>query len=171
MWNMEQPTSDLIERLKQLEHQQVQLQRAHRRLKLMTGGVALVAGALVLMAQAAPPQIKSVEAQEFVLMGSDGKVRGAMGITSDGAVGLNFNDASGQTRVTLDLAANGSPGLDFYDQTGKERATFALGPAGTPGLGLYDPSGKLRTSLDIPAHETPGLAFYHSDGRPGWGAP
>ena len=93
MWNMEQPTGDLIERLRQLEHQQAQLQRAHRRLKLMTGGVVLVAGALVLMAQAAPQQIKSVEAQEFVLIGSDGKVRGAMGITSDGAVGLNFSDA------------------------------------------------------------------------------
>src|ERR1700688_1831830 len=144
MWNMEQPTGELIERLRQLEHQQVQLQRAHRRLKLMTGGAVLVAGALALMAQAAPQQIKSVAAQEFVLIGSDGKVRGAMGITSDGAVGLSFNDASGQTRVTLDLAANGSPGLDFYDQTGKERATLALGTAGTPGLGLYDPSGKLR---------------------------
>ena len=110
-------------------------------------------------------------AEQFVLVGPDGKVRGAMGITPDGAVGLNLDDVKGQTRITLDVAPNGSPGLDFYDPQGKLRATFALGPTGTPGLGLYDANGKLRTSLDVPAANTPGLAFYHESGKPAWGAP
>jgi hypothetical protein len=109
--------------------------------------------------------------EQFVLLGPDGKVRGAMGITPDGAVGLNLDDVKGQTRITLDVAPNGSPGLDFYDPQGKLRATFALGPTGTPGLGLYDANGKLRTSLDVPAANTPGLAFYHESGKPAWGAP
>jgi hypothetical protein len=166
---MEHTVGELIERLARLEHREAALRRANGRLQTLTGAFLLLFGVVVLMGQTAP--VRSLEADQFLLRGSDGKVRGAMGIGDNGTVGIQLNDAKGQTRITMDLAADGSPGLDFYDQTGKLRATFALGPAGTPGLGLYDPSGKLRTSLDVPAHETPGLAFYHRDGKPAWGAP
>ena len=168
---MERSTGELIERITRLEHQQHEFRRANRRLRLMTGALTLCTGALVLMGQVSPVPGRSVEAQQFVLRGSDGKVRGAMGIADDGTVGINLNDLKGQSRITVDLAADGSPGLDLYDQNGKMRATLALGPAGTPGLGFYDPTGKLRTSLDVPAHETPGLAFYHRNGKPAWGVP
>jgi hypothetical protein len=168
---MEQPAGELIERITWLEQQQNELRIANRRLRLMMGTLILLTGAIVVMGQTASVPSRSVEAEQFVLRDSDGKVRGAMGIGSDGAVGINLNDVKGQSRITVDLAADGTPGLDFYDQNGKMRATLALASAGTPGLGLYDPSGKLRASLDVPAHETPGLAFYHRDGRPAWGAP
>ncbi len=118
-----------------------------------------------------PRVAESLDARQFVLHDSSGKVRGALGLTDDGAVGLNLVDAKDKTRMTLDIPSNGTPGLDFFDQDGKLRATFALGPDGTPGLGLYDPEGHLRTSLDVPASKTPGLAFYHQDGKPAWGAP
>jgi hypothetical protein len=168
---MEQSSGELIERLKCLERRQTELQRSNRRLGSLTGALLFMTGALVLMAQTGTRQPQSLEAEQFVLRGSDGKVRGAMGITPDGAVGLNLADVKGQTRITLDVAADGSPGLDFYDPQAKLRATFALGPTGTPGLGLYDASGRLRTSLDVPASNTPGLAFYHEGGKPAWGAP
>ena len=171
MMNMEQSSGELIERLKCLERKQADLQRTNRRLGSVTGALLLMTGALVLMGQTGTRQPQSLEAEQFVLVGPDGKVRGAMGITPDGAVGLNLDDGKGQTRITLDVAPNGSPGLDFYDPQGKLRATFALGPTGTPGLGLYDANGKLRTSLDVPAANTPGLAFYHESGKPAWGAP
>jgi hypothetical protein len=171
MKSMEQSSEELIERLKCLERRQAELQRTNRRLGSVTGAMLLMTGALVLMGQTGTRQPQSLEAEQFVLRGSDGKVRGTMGIAPDGAVGLNLNDVKGQTRITLDLAADGSPGLDFYDRRSKLRATFALGPTGTPGLGLYDDSGKLRTSLDVPAVNTPGLAFYHEGGKPAWGAP
>jgi len=109
---MEQSSGELIERLKSLERRQVQLQRANRRLGSVTGAMLLVTGAVVLMGLTGP-QPRSLEAEQFVLRASDGKVRGAMGITPDGAVGLNLADDKGQTRITLDLAANGAPGLDF----------------------------------------------------------
>jgi len=171
MMNMEQSSSELIERLECLERKQADLQRTNRRLGSVTGALLLMTGALVLMGQTGTRQAQSLEAQQFVLLGSDGKMRGAIGITPDGAVGLNLDDVNGQTRVTLDVAPNGSPGLDFYDPQGKLRATFALGPTGTPGLGLYDANGKLRSSLDVPAANTPGLAFYQENGKPAWGAP
>lgn len=168
---MEQSMGDLIGRLSRLELEQAKLQRSNKRLRLMTGGLMLLCGALITMAQTNSAVPESLEAQQFVLRDSAGKVRGAMSVLSDGAVGLNFDDSKGHTRLTMDLAANGTPGLDFFDQDGKLRATLAMGPAGEPGLGLYGNNGHLRTSLDIPAAQTPGLAFYHQDGKPSWGAP
>ena len=168
---MEQSSGELIERLKFLERRQAELRRINRRLGSLAGALLLLSGALLVMAQTGTRQPQSLEAEQCVLRGSDGKVRGTMGITPDGAVGFSLADVKGQTRITLDVESHGSPGLDFYDSQGRLRATLALGPTGTPGFGLYDVSGKLRTSLDVPAPNTPGLAFYHEDGKPAWGVP
>jgi hypothetical protein len=168
---MEQSTVDLIERVSRLELRQARLQRSNKHLRWATGALMLVCGALFTMAQTSATTPDTVEAQQFLLRDSGGKLRGSMGVLSDGAVGLNLSDANGRTRVTLDLASNGTPGVDLYDQGGKERATIALGDAGEPGIGLYGPDGHLRTSLDIPKANTPGLSFYHDNGKPAWGAP
>jgi hypothetical protein len=165
------PTDEIIERVARLERQQAELQRSNHCLRVLTGGLAILAGAMLLMAETGPTSNRTVSAEHFVLQASDGTVRGAWGIADDGAVGLNLNDASGRTRLTLDLAKDGAPGLDLYDQNDQIRATLSLGPHGTPGFGLYDPNGKLRTAIDIPAAQTPGLAFYHQNGTPAWGVP
>ncbi|HEY2533751.1 MAG TPA: hypothetical protein VGJ20_38485 [Xanthobacteraceae bacterium] len=168
---MEQSTGDLIARLSRLELQQAKLQRSNKHLRLMTGGLLLLCGALVTMAETSSAVPDTLQAQQILLRDSTGKLRGAIGVMPDGAVGLNFEDPAGRTRLTVDLASSGTPGVDLFDQDGKMRLTIALGPAGDPGIGLYDPNGHLRTSLDVPAAQTPGLSFYHSDGKPGWGAP
>ena len=168
---MDQSTGDLIKRLSRLESQQASLHRSNRHLRMMTGAMMLLCGAVIAMGQTSSVVPDTVEAQQFLLRDSSGKLRGSMGVLSDGAVGLNLSDPSGRTRVTVDLASNGTPGVDLYDQDGKERATMALGDAGEPGVGLYGPDGHLRTSLDIPKKDTPGLSFYHDNGKPAWGAP
>jgi hypothetical protein len=168
---MEQSTGELIGRLSRLELQQAKLQRSNKHLRLMTGALMLLCGALFTMAETSSVVPDTLEAQQFLLRDSAGKLRGAMGVTSDGAVGLNLEDPAGRTRVTVDLAADGTPGLDLYDQDGKIRATMALGDDGDPGVGLYGAKGHLRTSLDVPAAKTPGLAFYKDDGKPAWGVP
>jgi len=168
---MDESTGELLKRLSRLESQQAKLQRSNRRLRMMTGAVALLCGALITMAQTSSAVPDTVEAQQFLLRDSSGKLRGSMGVLPDGAAGLNLSDADGRTRVTVDLAANGTPGVDLYDQNGKVRATMALGDDGDPGVGLYGAKGHLRTSLDVPAAKTPGLAFYKDDGKPAWGVP
>lgn len=168
---IEQPAGELSERLRRLEHQQAKLQRSNKYLRLMTGGLLLLCGALVTMAETSSAVPETLQAQQFLVRDSTGKLRGAIGVMPDGAVGLNFEDPAGRTRLTVDLASSGTPGVDLYDQDGRMRVTIALGPAGDPGIGLYGPNGHLRTSLDVPAAQTPGLSFYDSDGRPGWGAP
>ena len=168
---MDQSTGELIERLSRLESQQAKLQRSNKHMRIMTGAMLLVCGALFTMAQTSSAVPDTVEAQQFLLRDSTGKLRGAMGVLPDGAVGLNLSDPNGRTRITVDLASNGTPGVDLYDQDGKVRATMALGDAGQPGLGLYGPNGHLRTSLDVPGAKTAGLAFYKDDGQPAWGVP
>ncbi len=168
---MDQSTGELLKRLSRLESEQAKLQRSNNHLRLAIGAVVLLCGGLLTMAATNSAVPETVEAQQFLLRDSSGKLRGAMGVLSDGAVGFNLSDPSGRTRLTVDLAANGTPGLDLYDQDGKIRATMALGDAGDPGLGLYGPNGHLRTSLDVPAGKTPGLAFYKDDGKPAWGVP
>jgi hypothetical protein len=158
-------------RLFRLEVKLAAIQRSNRRLRFMIGALLLAGGALITMAQAGSGVSETVEARQFVLRDSDGKVRAAFGTSPDGAVGLSLNDASGRPRLTLDVEKSGSPGLDLYDQDGRRRAMIALGQEGTPGVGLYDAAGKLRTSLDVPAANTPGLAFYHRNGKPSWGVP
>jgi hypothetical protein len=167
---MHQSTGELIDRLSKLESQQAKLQRSNKHLRMMTGAMLLLCGALFTMAETSTVT-DTVEAQQFLLRDSSGKLRGSMGVLSDGAVGLNLSDPTGRTRVTIDLASNGTPGVDLYDQNGKERATMALGDAGEPGVGLYGPDGHLRTALDVPKKDTPGLSFYHDNGKPAWGAP
>lgn len=168
---MEETTGELIERLTRLEQRQAELQRSNRRLQIAAGAVMLTACAFVTMAQTTNTVGQSVDAQQFVLHDSKGKIRGGMGVMPDGSVGFDLEDINGRSRVTVDLTASGIPGIDLYDQDGRLRATLALGPQGTPGLGLYGADGKLRTSLDIPAAKTPGLTFYHTDGKPSWGVP
>src|SRR5580658_6563126 len=167
---MDQSTGALIERLSRLESQQAKLLRSNKHLRMTTGAMLLLCGALFTMAQTSTVT-DTVEAQQFLLRDGTGKLRGSMGVLSDGAVGLNLSDPNGRTRITVDLASNGTPGVDLYDQNGKVRATMALGDDGDPGVGLYGAKGHLRTSLDVPAGKTPGLAFYKDDGQPAWGVP
>jgi hypothetical protein len=115
---MEQSTGDLIGRLSRLELEQAKLKRSNKRLRLMTGALMLISGALITMAQTNSAVPDTLEAQQFLLRDSAGNMRGAIGVLSDGAVGLNFNDSKGRTRLTIDLASNGSPGLDLFDQDG-----------------------------------------------------
>ncbi len=168
---MEQSTGELLERLSRLEIQQARLQRSNRFLRMIMGGLVLLCGALFTMAETSSTVPDTLEAQQFLLRDSSGKLRAAMGVTSDGAVGINLDDGTGRTRLTVDLAANGAPGVDLYDQSGLRRMTIALGSAGEPGIGLYGPHGNLRASFEVPKADTPGLSFYRENGKPAWGAP
>ena len=119
--------NDLIGRLSRLELQQAKLQRSNKLLRLMTSVLMLLCGALITMGQTNSAIPDTLQAQQFVLRDSSGNVRGAMGITSDGAVGLNFEDSKGHTRVTLDLAANGTPGFGLFRSGWQAARDFRAG--------------------------------------------
>jgi hypothetical protein len=167
---MESSAEKIVRRVCRLELKLAELQRSNRRLRQTIGAIVLCGGALIVMAQASSRISDSIEARQFVLRDSSGRVRAALGTSPEGAVGLNLDDASGRTLLNLDVDGNGSPGLDLYDQSGKRRAIIAVSRQGMPGVGLYDANGRLSTSLDTPAVNTPGLAFF-DNGKPSWGVP
>jgi hypothetical protein len=167
---MESSEDRIVRQLCRLELKLAELQRSNRRSRQTIGALVLCGGALIAMAQASSGISDSIEARQFVLRDSSGRVRAALGSNPEGAVGLNLDDSSGRTLLTLDVDGSGSPGLDLYDQGGRRRAIVAVSHQGTPGVGLYDSNGRLSTSLDTPAANTPGLAFYNN-GKPSWGVP
>jgi hypothetical protein len=61
------------------------------------------------MAQASPNSSETVEARQFVLRDGSGNVRAVLGVSPEGAVGLNLDDTTGRTRLTLDVDYAGSP--------------------------------------------------------------
>jgi hypothetical protein len=168
---MEGCTDKISRRLCQMELKLAELQRSNRQLRKTLGALVLFGGALIGMAQAGSGISDSLEARQFVLRDSSGRVRAELGANPDGAVGLNLDDANGRTLATFVVDGKGSPGLDLYDQSGMRRAMIAVAPQGTPGVGLYDANGRLRTSLDSPAANAPGLAFYNNNGKPTWRMP
>jgi hypothetical protein len=115
---MDGSADKIVRRLSQMELKLTAMQGSNRRLRHMIGALVLCGGALVAMAQAGSGISDSIEARQFVLRDSSGRVRAALGSSREGAVGLNLDDASGRTLLTLDVDGNGSPGLDLYDIKG-----------------------------------------------------
>jgi hypothetical protein len=107
---------------------------------------------------------KTIEADEFVLRDTNGKVRIMLGSFPDG-VGLKLADTSGAVRMWVGMSERlgGDPVLTFADregwyatlvgsQSGAELALNGSGP--TPGVGLYARKDGSR-----------GIELFHSGGR------
>lgn len=117
------------ERLEKLEKQ-------NRRLKRAGLVVMVLAGATLLIGQA-KPQWK-VEAERFVLMDANGKVRAELGMAVHGPH-LAFYDEAGTRRAVLGIVQKG-PGLFFLDTTQKRRVAMGLAEKG-PVLFFFDEDG------------------------------
>ena len=135
------------------------------RLGLALGATALVAlfGAGAL--GAAPPEKRTLEAQEFVLKDAEGRTRAVLGVLPDGAADLSLLDDAGKAKAWLRVTTEGAASLrlvdrnekggilldfgradtatlNFVDRTGRPRASMLLAPDGSPGLRLADEGGK-----------------------------
>jgi len=101
--------------------------------------VAVVAIAYAAGKTSAPEVIR---ARRFEAVDPEGRVRGLMGMGSDG----------------------GSPVLALIDEKGKQRALLSLDPDGNPNLGLYDEKGTMRAVLSLAADGSPGLLLRDEKG-------
>ena len=95
-----------------------QLQRENRSLKRIGLIVLVLMGAGFLMGQSGSPG--TVEAESFVLKGSDGSVRAKMD-TKDGSTELLLYNASGQPRVTIKVDEGGET-FDMDNDSGEPLA-------------------------------------------------
>jgi hypothetical protein len=106
--------SDTTRDLDALEQRLETLETQNRRIK--RGGIAvlLLAGAGLLMGQAAPGKV-TLEAQRIVIVDQDGKARASLGVNERGVAGLTLLDVAGEQRALLALARDGSPALRLSD--------------------------------------------------------
>jgi hypothetical protein len=96
-------------------HRMDQLQRENRSLKRIGLIVLVLIGAGFLMGQSG--STRTVEAESFVLKGSDGSIRAKMD-TKDGSTELLLYNASGQPRVTIKVDEGGET-LDMNNDSGE----------------------------------------------------
>jgi hypothetical protein len=109
--------------------------------------------------------LKSVIAEQFVLVDSRGEHRATLSLEADGGPALALNDASGRARVAIRLGADGAPSVVLYDPIGRRRLEVALKPDGATGLGLYDETGEGRAELVVSASGAPSLSLYGANGK------
>ncbi len=113
---MDQPTMEtLARRLDKVE-------RENRRLKQAGTAVLAVMAAVVLMGQGTLTARKTIRAQNFVIVDSNGIPRGGMGISVDEKiVALILRDQQSKNRVTLIVNTDNTPSLVLLDENEKSR--------------------------------------------------
>ena len=169
------------------------VERQTRRMKYAGIVVVMLAGAAVLMGQAAPKG-KTIEAEKFVvvdnadhtraILGYDddgtfglwirsevGKPRLGLGILTDESVGLGLSDIDGKTRASLVFDERGRSRLHYYDGDGKLISFLFLRENGSAGLTMRDGNGQIRADLSLNEHGAPALTLINKRGKVIWSAP
>jgi hypothetical protein len=109
--------------------------------------------------------LKSVMAEQFVLVDSRGEPRATLALEAGGSPALSLNDASGRVRAAVRIGADGVPSIVLYDPIGRRRLEVALKPDGAAGLGLYDETGEGRAELVVSGSGVPSLSLYGPSGK------
>ena len=172
---MTEETNDLRSLMERLE----KVERQHRRMRFLVGGILLLAVAALLVGQARPRTPRTVEAERFLLRGTDGKVRAELHTLSPtGMPCLVLRDAQEVDRGEFFLIADGSPVMVLSDKDGWIRSRLS-----NWGLDLLEPDAKPRVTLGfgtltplspggtLSQTRTPHLEFYSSERKVMWSAP
>lgn len=162
------------------------LERSQRRIRLFAAAMSVVT---ILLAgetlRLASGHARTIEAEQFVVKDSAGKVRARLGVREDGLPELVLLDRRGavqvalhiysddaaalafidrdQTRVQLDSSGNGSASLRFADKSGQGRSTLFLSPDGTSGLNIEHNQASVLVGVKPGEHS--GLLVTDARGR------
>lgn len=128
----------------------------------LVGGIftnQFLVGTPVLAEKKVGPQ-NVVVAEEFRLVGKEGKILSTWGMYAGGPGIVLFNK-NGQFRAVFSLTSpEEGPVLTFADNKGNHRAIVGLGTERQPYVTLRDQAGKERISLSLDDDGDPYLALY-----------
>jgi len=119
-------------------------------------GASWVLTSRLVFAQSEPQPSKVLQAERFEVVDQAGKIRGALAMAANGALGLTLLDQAGKTRVILGMMSDGTPNLALLDRAGKTRTLLGTMPNGTTVLAFLDKNRK--AIWQVPS----------SDQRSGW---
>ncbi len=142
------------ESLRELEGRLARLERRNRWLTGVAGGLAVLAGAMLMAGYTSIEeqlqgmqnlQVRQLETQRVVIRDANGLIRGWLGIAEDGTR-LVFYDESGRQRAGFGLTLQNEPAMAIFDPS--QQARIVLGMAdGWPGLVIRDAGGLKRIAL------------------------
>lgn len=134
---------------------------------------ALVTLGVVAVVQPRPAeaQTRTLSAQQFQLVGPDGKVRAILGPATTGGVVLELRDEREQRRTVLGLTGDGLAYLGFWDPQDRQRMAVRSDTDGFSNVVFLAADGTPRSVYMMGADGTPDLYMRGSDGRIIWSAP
>ena len=126
-----------------LDQRLLGLERSQRRLRSFVLLLAVLAGALIVLAAAPPrPAPDVVNARAVRILDEKGTARATLTVNADGEPLLLLTDRQGEGRASLFVTNDGRPALGLRDAKGRNRATLALEPGDVPFLSFRDDKGK-----------------------------
>ena len=105
---------------------------------------------------------RTVEAEEFVLVGPNRERRGIIQVNDKGTAALYLNDENGKERTELKVGADGLASLGFYDTAGNHRVVVGEGasPQSQAGIGIFSADGNQVASLSSTASGEVSITLY-----------
>jgi hypothetical protein len=131
----------------------------------MIGGALANRFALATRAFASDTPVKSIAAQEILLVDVKGKTRASLHLNADGFPVLNMFDNTDKNRLGMGFAKGGIVGMDLADPKGTQRVLLSVGGESVPALRFFDDLGRLRLLAGIDGQGDPSLEFYDHDGK------
>jgi hypothetical protein len=112
---------------------------------------------------------KTVEAQEFVLKGKDGKVRAKIGLDETNSGSIQLFDSEGKLRATLSNNDNDQYGLRLhYKWNEKGGAHFTAGRDNDASVSFYNNENATRLRLYLGMKNDAGMEICRHDGKAAW---
>ena len=131
----------------------------------LIGGASANRLATAIPALAADSPIKSLAAQQILLVDARGRTHASLHLNDDGMPVLQMYDGLGKNRIGIGFAKDGTIGMDLGDRKGTQRVLLGVSDDGVPTLRLYDDSAKPRMLLGVDSQGNSALDFYEHDGK------
>jgi hypothetical protein len=109
--------------------------------------------------------IKSIAAQEILLVDAKGKPRASLHLNDDGLPVLQMVDGAGKNRLGIGFFQDGTLGMEIADDKGTERALLSVGDDEIPALRLFDDTATARVLLGVDMQGDSAVDFYDHDGK------
>jgi hypothetical protein len=128
----------------------------------MIGAGMMMFGASSAFALRRAPSTRTVEAEQFVLLGPNRARRGIIEVSDKGTAALYLNDENGKERTELRVTADGTASLTFFDAGGNQRVVVGDGasPQGQAGIGVFSADGTQVASLSSIASGEVNMTLY-----------
>src|SRR5665213_3822365 len=131
----------------------------------MIGGAFASRFALPTRSFASDTPVKSIAAQEILLVDAKGKTHASLHLNPDGFPVLNMFDGADKNPLRIGFGKGGIVGMDLADPKGTQRVLLSVGGDGVPALRFFDDLGRLRLLTGIDGQGDPSLEFYDHDGK------